>query len=55
MSEKILRAMREGVRNVEKYTPMIEDKLRKAGTEINPTLVYFAAMNYPALNKLAQE
>lgn len=55
MSEQVMRALREGIRNVKEYTPIIECKLRRAGVEINPAVVYFTAMNYPALKELANE
>ena len=55
MSKKEIRALRVLAANVRKYTPLIEKKLRKAGIEPDPVLVFSAAMYYPALNRLAKE
>jgi len=54
MSMEQLRALRALAANVRKYTPRIEKKLRKAGIEPDPVLVFTAAMYYPALNRLAK-
>ncbi len=42
-------------KSVEKYSPQIRRKLKKAGVTPDPALVYSAAKYYVALNKLAKE
>jgi len=55
LDAKTLRALRAMSRNIRKYTPIIEKKLRAAGVKPNPALVYSAAKYYEALDRLAKE
>jgi len=50
-----LRTARELLRNVKKYTPIIQKKLRAAGVKTAPASLYSVAMYYPALDRLAKE
>ncbi|MBZ5644124.1 MAG: hypothetical protein LAO19_15285 [Acidobacteriia bacterium] len=54
MSKEQLRALRTLAANARKYTPRIENKLRKAGIKPDPALVYAAAKYYEALDRLAK-
>jgi hypothetical protein len=55
MTVKVQREVTALKRNVERYTPRVEEKLTKAGAKPDPAVVYSAAKYYPALKKLAQE
>jgi hypothetical protein len=49
------KALLQLARRVKKNTPIIEKRLRAAGIEPNPALVFAAAMNFGALERLAKE
>jgi hypothetical protein len=55
LDAKTLRTARELLRNVKKYTPIIQKKLRAAGVKANPAALYSAAMYYETLDRLAKE
>ena len=55
MSTKKRKALLVLCKNVEKYSPQINRKLKKAGVTPDPALVYSAAKYFIALNKLAKE
>jgi hypothetical protein len=55
MSQEKLRALRALAANVRKFTPRIENKLRKAGLKADPAVVFSVAMYYDCLNRLAKE
>jgi hypothetical protein len=54
MSKKNKLALLQALKEVKKNTPVIERKLAKAGVKPDPVLLFFAAKNYRALNKLAK-
>jgi hypothetical protein len=54
MSKKNKMALKRILRDIRKYSPLIRRKLIKAGVKPDPVLVFFAAKNYRALNKLAK-
>ncbi len=49
------KALLQLARRVKKNTPIIEKRLRAAGIEPDPALVFAAAMNLGALDRLAKE
>jgi hypothetical protein len=49
------KALLQLARRVKKNTPIIEKRLRAAGIKPNPELVFAAAMNLGALDRLAKE
>ena len=56
MSPEARRALIDLARNIEKNTPRVREKLRKAGVKKpNPALVYTAAKYYDCLDRLAKE
>jgi hypothetical protein len=55
LNAKTLRTARELLRNVKKYTPIIQKKLRAAGVKADPATLYSAAMYYETLDRLAKE
>jgi hypothetical protein len=56
MGPQARRALIELARNVEKNTPRVVQKLRKAGIKKpNPAVVYTAAKYYDCLDRLAKE
>jgi hypothetical protein len=55
LDAKTLRTARELLRNVKKYTPIIQKKLRAAGVKADSASLYSVAMYYPALDRLAKE
>jgi hypothetical protein len=55
MSKEQLRALKVLAANVRKNTPRIKKKLRKAGLQADPVVVFSVAMYYDCLNRLAKE
>ncbi|MFZ0821021.1 MAG: hypothetical protein WAM91_13195 [Candidatus Acidiferrales bacterium] len=55
MDARARKALLVLARRVKKNTPIIEKRLRAAGVEPNPALVFAAAMNLGALDRLARE
>jgi hypothetical protein len=55
MNKKQIAALRENMRNVKKYSPLIWHKLRAAGRKSDPAFVFAAAQYYPCLKRLAEE
>lgn len=55
VNAKTLRTARELLRNVKKYTPIIQKKLRAAGVKADPATLFSAAMYYETLDRLAKE
>ena len=49
------KALLQLARRVKKNTPIIEKRLRAAGIKPDPALVFAAAMNLGALDRLAKE
>ena len=55
MSHKVRHALNTLSENIQQNTPQIEEKLRLAGVDPDPALVYTAAKYFEALNRLASE
>jgi hypothetical protein len=55
MTEKTRQALHSLSESIEQNTAQIEERLRRAGIEPDPALVYSAAKYFEALNKLAAE
>lgn len=53
MTKQALRALNSLSESIQRNTPQIEETLRKAGINPDPTLVYSAAKYFEALSKLA--
>jgi hypothetical protein len=51
-AEKVLIQL---ARSVKRNSPIIRERLRKAGVEPNPSLVFATAMYFDALDRLAKE
>jgi hypothetical protein len=55
MSEELLTALTELAETVERNTPMVEERLRKAGMPIEPVLVQSIAKYWEVLERLSAE
>ncbi len=55
MNTNAKRAMKTLVKNVDRYSELVERKLSKPGKKADPALVYSAAKYYPVLKKLARQ
>ncbi|MGH9356268.1 MAG: hypothetical protein ACRD10_09080, partial [Terriglobia bacterium] len=55
MSRKVLNALFDLKRTVEKNTPRVEKKFAKAGISPDPALVFSTAQYYDTLKKLAKK
>jgi phenylacetate-coenzyme A ligase PaaK-like adenylate-forming protein len=55
MSKKQMQALRALARNVKKNSPIVRQRLRAAGVKPKRAMVFAAAMNLGALDRLAKE
>ena len=55
MSEAVMERVRELIRNVERNTPIVEERIAQAGLSAEPLLVFSMAKYWDTLEKLASE
>jgi hypothetical protein len=55
MSDQLLQNLKELAESVERNTPIVEERLRRAGLELDPVLVHSIAKYWEVLERLSTE